>query len=92
MKAGQLLDIPVIEHVIVTQRSFFSFRMAGMIDKLNLDTKYALTFVYKKQMEQKMEELKASVEREKRAIGIQKRKEGKLEFTKEGEKKPRDRT
>ena len=90
MKAGDILDIPVIDHIIVTERSFFSFKTAGLMEQLEQDNKYALTFVYKKKMERKMEELKASVEREKREFGIQKKKEGIKEGEEKGAKK-RDR-
>ena len=76
MKAGDILDIKVIDHVIVTEKSYFSFEKARLIEQLREDNKYALTFVYKKKMERKMEELKASVEREKKAILFKGRKEG----------------
>ena len=79
MKAGDILDIPVIDHVIVSDKSFFSFELTGLIEQLQMDNKYALTFVYKKKMERKMEELKKSVERQK--------KESRIEGLKEGEEK-----
>ena len=79
MKAGDILDIKVIEHVIVTPNSYFSFRSNGLIEKLEMDTTYALSFIYEKKMKRKMEELKKDVEKE--------RKKGKLEGIKEGKEK-----
>lgn len=90
IKAGELLDIKVLDHVIVSDKSFFSFELTGLIEQLREDNKYALTFVYKKKMERKMEALKANVEREKKKFGIQKLKEGVKKGLKEG-KKERDR-
>ncbi len=87
MKAGDILDIKVVDHIIVSPQSFYSFKESELIDKLQLDTKYALTFVYKKQMEQKMEELKKNVERVKREYGIQKKKEGLQQGEQKGIKK-----
>ena len=86
IKAGDILDIKVIDHVIVSDKSFFSFELTGLIEQLQMDNKYALTFVYKKKMERKMEELKKSVEREKKKFGIQKKKEGKKEGLKKEKK------
>ncbi len=87
IKAGDLLDISVIDHVIVTDKSFFSFATAGLMDKLQEDNKYALSFVYKKKMKKKMEELKRSVEKEKLEFGKIKLKEGKEKGKLEGAKK-----
>jgi len=76
IKAGDILDIPVTDHIIVTDKSFFSFKTAGLMNQLRESNKYALTFVYKKKMEKKMDALKASVEREKLEFGKIKKQEG----------------
>lgn len=86
MKAGEILDVKVIDHVIVTEKSYFSFEAAGLIDQLQLDNKYALTFVYKKKMERKMEELKQSVEKQKKEIRLAGKQEGIEEGLKKGKK------
>jgi DNA repair protein RadC len=33
MEAGKLLDIPVLDHIIIGQRRYFSFREAGLIEE-----------------------------------------------------------
>lgn len=35
VEAGEMLGIPVYDHLIVTRDNFFSFRERGMIEKLN---------------------------------------------------------
>ena len=79
MKAGDILRISVIEHVIVTQTSYFSFQHSGLIDKLDLDSKYTLRFIHEKKIKTKMEQLEAQIEKE--------HKKGKVEGIKQGEKK-----
>lgn len=32
LEAGKLMDIPVLDHIIIGQRKYFSFREAGLID------------------------------------------------------------
>ena len=76
MKAGDILDIKIIDHVIVTKHSFYSLRESGHIEKLKWDTTYALSFIYEKKVSKRMEQLKAEVEKE--------RKKGKREGLKEG--------
>ena len=85
MKAGDILDVKVIEHVIVTDKSYFSFHNNGLIDKLEMDTSYALSFIYEKKMTRKMEALKKEVEKQKKAIRLEGKKEGIQEGKKLGE-------
>ena len=80
MKAGDILDVKVIEHVIVTDKSYFSFHNNGLIDKLEMDTSYALSFIYEKKMTKKMEKLKAEVEREGKKRELAGIKKGKQEI------------
>ncbi len=68
MKAGDILNIRVIEHVIMSSRSYYSFKESGLIEKLELDTSYALSFIYEKRMKEKLEGLKLEVEKKTREI------------------------
>ena len=87
MKAGDILDIEVMDHIIVTERSFFSFQDNGLIEKLEVDTKYALSYIYERKMGKKLNQLKEDVEKAKKK-GIQiGRQEGKKEGIEEGIKK-----
>jgi DNA repair protein RadC len=33
LEAGKLIDIPVLDHIIIGQRKYFSFREAGLIEE-----------------------------------------------------------
>jgi len=79
IKAGEILDVKIIDHVIVTNRSFYSFQEHGLIEKLELDSKYALSFIYEKRVAKRFKELKVEVEKE--------RKKGKLAGIKIGEER-----
>lgn len=87
IKAGELLDTPIVDHIIITEKSFFSFRLAGLLEKIRKDNKYGLTFVYKRKMEQKMNELKESVEKERRKIKLEGKQQGEKIGLEKGEKK-----
>ena len=55
IQAALLVDVEIIDHVIVTERSYYSFRDGGLIEKLRWNNKYALSFVREKQVEKQME-------------------------------------
>jgi len=75
LQAGLLFDIEVIDHVIVTNNSYYSFCDNGLIEKLRWDRKYALTFIRDKQVAKEIEKIKREVEKHKKQL------------LKEGEKK-----
>ena len=91
IKAGEILDIEVIDHIIVTKHSFYSLEESGHIEKLKWDTKYALSFIYEKKVAKRMEQLKAEVEKERKKGELAGMKKGKQEGEKigleKGEKK-----
>jgi DNA repair protein RadC len=42
IKVGEIIDLEVVEHVIISTKSFFSFHETGLMDKLRASKKYAL--------------------------------------------------
>lgn len=86
MKAGDILNVKVIDHVIVTEKSYFSLRDNGIIEKLEFNTEYALNFIYEKKMKRKMEDLKKEVEKERDKGKLEGLREGKLEGRQEGKR------
>ena len=81
-KVGDLLEVHVDDHIIVTKRAFFSFAANGIMKDLAWSTKYALSFVYEKKIRKEMADLKKKIDLE-RGRGVQ---EGLKEGTKRGKK------
>ncbi len=50
LQAGLIMDIEVIDHVIFTPHSYYSFVDNGLIEKLKKDKTYVLTFTREKQI------------------------------------------
>ena len=81
-KVGDLLEVQVDDHIIVTKRAFLSFTENGIMKDLAWSTKYALSFVYEKKIRKEMADLKKKIDLE-RGRGVQ---EGLKEGTKRGKK------
>jgi len=75
IQAGLLFDIDVVDHVIVTKHSYYSFCDNGLIEKLRWDRKYALTFIREKQVMKEVAKIKKEAKQHKKII----RREGKAE-------------
>ena len=83
IKAGDILDINVIDHVIVTEKSFYSLEASGYIEQLRWDTKYAISSIYERKVAKRMEQLKKEVEKEGKKRELAGIKKGKQEGYKE---------
>ena len=83
IQAGNIMGIEVIDHVIVTENSYYSFEESGLMDKLRLESKYALTFVQEKQMAKEVEKIKKEAEKK----SIKSKQEGIKLGEKKGEEK-----
>jgi len=86
IQAGLLFDIKVVDHVIVTRHSYFSFATNGLIEKLRWDRKYALTFIHDKQVAEKIRDMKRDAEKEKKKFGKEREKLGEKRGEEEGAK------
>ena len=86
IQAGLLFDIEVIDHVITTQHTYYSFFDNGLIEKLRWDTKYALTFTRDKQIEQEISKIKKEAEKFRQIFGREKKLQGIKEGQKQGAK------
>ncbi len=83
IQAGLMFNIKVIDHLIVTTHSYYSFCDNGKIEELRWDKKYALTFIRDKQVAEEIAKIKKEAEKHQHQI----RKQGKQEGIQEGEKK-----
>ena len=68
IQAGLIVDVEVLDHLIISEHSFFSFKDNGLIDKLRWDRKYALTFIREKQVKKEIDRMKRSLEEQKSRI------------------------
>lgn len=80
-----LVDINVVDHLVITKHSYYSFADNGHIDTLMFDNKYALTLTQEKFLKQKMEALKKQVAKEKKKERREGEKVGLERGRKEGE-------
>ena len=83
IQTGDMMDIEIVDHVIVTQNSYYSFCDNGLIEKLRWDRKYALTFIRDKQVAEEIAKIKKDAEKHQQLI----RKEGEKVGEERGEKK-----
>jgi DNA repair protein RadC len=95
IQACRLMNTPVLDHVIITENSYYSFKSSGLLDRLEASNKYVLPFELEKQFHDELEEEIKRVEKESKKkiqeslkigeeVGLKKGKEIGL---KEGEEK-----
>ena len=60
IQVGLILNVPVLDHMIISTESFYSFKDAGVLDKLVLSTKYVPHYRIK---EMAIEGAKATMEK-----------------------------
>ena len=61
IKVGEICKVEVRDHVILTTQSYFSFAEAGLMEKLKWSVKYALPFIYEKQVAERTEALQYTI-------------------------------
>ena len=74
IKVGEICKIEVRDHVILTPHSYFSFADAGLIESLKWSTKYALSFLYEKQVLKYKEGVKQQLSKKDALLKQQKEK------------------
>ncbi len=55
IQACKLMRIPVLDHVIITEHSYYSFKETGLLERLEVSNKYMLPYDLEKQYHQEME-------------------------------------
>ncbi|MHB9147791.1 MAG: JAB domain-containing protein [Candidatus Amoebophilus sp.] len=56
IQACRLMKTPVLDHVIITENSYYSFQTSGLLERLEASNKYVLPFELEKQFHEEMEE------------------------------------
>ena len=65
IQAGRILQTPVLDHLIITEKTFFSFKDVGLMEELEQSTKYVTAHELKQRYEQAGQE-KGEVKGEKK--------------------------
>jgi DNA repair protein RadC len=78
IQVGLIMNVPVLDHLIITEKTFYSFVDSGLLAKLELSTKYVPAYELKRRYEQTAQakgEEKGKKE-ERKVIAKQMKKEG----------------
>lgn len=87
IQVGRIMRVPVRDHVIITEESFYSFRDTGLLAQLEKSTKYVPPYELKERYRQEKERYQKKIEKE-----IEKmEKEIEKEVGKRGEEMERER-
>lgn len=86
VQAGLILRIEVDDHMIMTEKSFYSFRDSGLLKKIAMDNKYALTSTTAKQMQREMDARAKDFHKMKRKIQQESAEKGQQEGIEQGKK------
>lgn len=54
---GKFLKLPVIDHLVISEKEYVSFKDAGLLDKMELDNNFDLTFAKHEQFHRDIKEL-----------------------------------
>ena len=88
IKACGLMNTPIIDHVIITDHSYFSFADTGLLEQLEASIKYLLSYELERKLHEELQEARKEIEIESKIKGRQEgAKKGKAEGREEGLKK-----
>lgn len=65
IQACLIMNVPVIDHIIITENSYYSFQDSGLLAKLEKSTKYVPPYILKERYEKLAEEKRAQGEKAK---------------------------
>lgn len=52
IQVGKIMNVPVLDHLIITEKTFYSFADSGLLAELELSTKYVPAYEMRKRYEQ----------------------------------------
>jgi DNA repair protein RadC len=64
IQACKLMNTPVLDHVIITENSYYSFKSSGLLERLEASNKYVLPYDLERQYHEEMEEEIKRIEKE----------------------------
>ena len=87
IQACRLMNTPVLDHVIITEHSYYSFQESGLLERLEASNKYVLPYDLEKQYHQEMQAAIKEVEQESKRRIRESLKKGEEKGIKKGLKK-----
>jgi len=72
IQCGRIMNVPVLDHLIITEKSYYSFDGTGLLGELELSEKYVPDYKLKEALEKKMEEAAMQKGRELKAYEMAK--------------------
>ena len=57
IQCGELLHVPVADHLIISEKSYYSFEENGLLAELQQSTKYVPNYILKARLKKEMEEI-----------------------------------
>lgn len=82
IKVGEILNIHVLDHIIITRNSYYSFAEMGLMKELQRREKYSVPFMHKKQVSKQIEQIKRDARKSQQEV----RKQGIVEGEAKGAK------
>ncbi len=64
IQVGKIMKTPVLDHVIITQHSYYSFKSSGLLEALENSNKYVLPYDLERQYHEEMEQEIKRIEKE----------------------------
>jgi DNA repair protein RadC len=55
IQVGRIMKVPILDHLIITENSYYSFANSGLLDELSKSLKYVPAFEIKKRYEKQAE-------------------------------------
>jgi len=56
IQVGNIMNVPVLDHLIITESSYYSFANSGLLEELSKSIKYVPAFEIKRRYEKQAEE------------------------------------
>jgi DNA repair protein RadC len=78
LQAGNILEIEVIDHLIIAEKTYLSFEDTGLLTQIRQSKRYVPDYLLKPQLKKEVEEITAreATDKRNREIALQMRTEG----------------
>jgi len=72
IQVGIIMQVPVLDHIIISEKTYMSFEDTGLLTELKKSTKYVPDYIMKQRMKKQVEELLTSKIEERKAREVAK--------------------
>lgn len=70
IQACRMMDVPIVDHMIITEQSYYSFALSGLLAELEQSEKYVPPFILKQRYEQAIDKYGEPQVRREQTISI----------------------